>query len=1018
MRFINKLMVLFRFKVQNINWVKVKFAIVCVLFVSLLKSAPVTPNKVDIESFLEKIKQILQKMEEEAQKAKKKKDKRDKAKIRREILKKLTNPYYRLKRHIINVKKPSPKDSDLADKTSDTLKSLEQISIKTSEILNRILSQQPTLKPFQFPSLRKFLQENKQKVEMGSSSDNVNKPDEKKEIEVDSDTFSSLRSWYSGMLRNLLKFWSMFNIYFVSNETRFLYLVENVCLKEVDTRGGGFKVFRDVKTAIGEVFNIFSEECKDFTSGCFLDYSGDFEPVNPLFSPLATTLEYKAPPSFERVEHYSYYLSKRTSYSCDKIPTTDESLCSALVDLDFYALCKIRKYDSKILGCLRNMDKCKNIAFTLNRSMRYYKRYFTYMEKILKLKLFPLIVDVCYNKCLCKDLGITSCGSNYFNSSEEDIKLALYLLNYSTLKSVEKIDEEWYEVFKEVYDKIRQMKRMELYQKEITKCGAIESDFNAIVRKLYEEWERNVKADIIDIKEYERRFLLYIGEKNLPKVEENYNLYVTSLMNIKETIKGAINQMEKFVQKFGSSNNAVCVAYLVGGFLSSFDMPQKGFNGIWRLTGVDFKNLIERQNDLIRKDLQPFLLYFNLTQSFRNIISEIVILGGKYSENTVATGINLLKTFFKSSQSNLLDYLPYLDYHVYFYNTKYKFAKCVLDTKNLKEFLNGDEKLTDFVDCLFAKKDFKGCVEQKYLAQLTIVKKVLDEFYDIVGIKSLGIGEIEEVLSLVSKFEKEQKKYVDILSGVKNCCGNFDFCSAYVDIDLSRFETFCKDNLERCPVQGQCKFCYEESEGEIKLKCDGGACKEPTSADAQACNAMVEKFSRLLEKLGEMQPQLCKKAVEYLKECKSRPLNCSDVVGINLELFKWFCPQDIIQCPPEERCQICYVEENGKKKLQCSGGSCDMSSGTEWEQCTALLEIVAKIYEKFSQKDEKFCNNAVGFISDCKNSISGCGDLALICSEVFKTNVSKALEIRKSLPKITQLELESIIPDNEIKCSR
>jgi hypothetical protein len=116
-----------------------------------------TQQKVDVEQFLQKIKDILKQMEEIAKQfEKKEKNKERKQEIRKKIIGKLSNPFSRLKHKVIKTKKPEELSKTQPNQEEKT--SLQKNNQTLQRQINTFLNKNPQFVPFKFPDLKQFFQ--------------------------------------------------------------------------------------------------------------------------------------------------------------------------------------------------------------------------------------------------------------------------------------------------------------------------------------------------------------------------------------------------------------------------------------------------------------------------------------------------------------------------------------------------------------------------------------------------------------------------------------------------------------------------------------------------------------------------------------------------------------------------------------------------------------------------------------------------------------------------------------------
>jgi hypothetical protein len=805
----------------------------------------------DIENFLEYIRQILLRAKELQEKQQKKQSeeerKKRKKKIKKMILNKLANPfYYYLKRQhtIIKTEKPQVPQSGDGTNSKTSFSSSAKDGMVYKEIKS-ILKQNPQLFPFlSLPQnkLFKSMAAIKSTTE-GEKGSVQNSSDE--EVYIKEDILKNVERYYREVSAKAKSFWEMFNLYFVVNKGRFKYLRRKICPNEIDIARPGFNIF---------------------LSG----YS---------FSPLA------------RMED-SYYLSSYAYFKCNSFPLLAHSLCTNLSYLNSFAICKNvdGNFSSLITilnQCLKNGKYCIKVSGLFRKAISTARKYFEYAQMIFKNQMLPAIVEMCGQECLCKDLGFKTCqtaGDDSLQSPE----MVVYMLSYNTIKQIEKIDDTRYAALEKIVKSITQARKQEYALKEVTKCGEVERGFNSIIQNFYNEWEKEglSQQDIDLLKAAEREFLVYFEDNDRKNVEESYGKFIEGIAKLKRAMNKLqilLSQLQQFL--VNNKDKDICLSYLVGEFFNRFNkVAQRGPEGdrysLKVLLNIDNSSFYSILPDTYMRRYKAYLLYFSLLRQWSPTFSTELSLTPEKVGNSVADGVILLSKLWgfsiKEEGVPLAEgevkerpefpswFITLLDYHIYFFNMRIKFAQCV-EGKSPVELLGGDKTKASFLECLFEKKDLKICLEENYLYGRQETKKVWDEFFALTKLNALKADRVEEILAKVAEtFGKKDILYSEIFQTVKSFCSNI-CCKGISEGDKRHFGRLC--STSPCSV-ANCKVCYDSNDG--KIKCPGESC--------QGACLRVAEIANLL--LGQVQGDIstfCQRAVPIVQNCpKDTQAICGD----------------------------------------------------------------------------------------------------------------------------------------------
>jgi hypothetical protein len=198
-------------------------------------------------------------------------------------------------------------------------------------------------------------------------------------------------------------------------------------------------------------------------------------------------------------------------------------------------------------------------------------KYLSLALQIYKNQIIPAFFNLCNLSCLCPDLGIR-CGSGV---ESDETTFTLYILLYNTVKSVENINEAWYEQWKSIEKEIDNLYSTEYTKKKETKCS-FEEDFYKLITNFYTEWEKikkeNPKGLAVETKIADEGFLKALKNNDIKEVEKSYTNFLKTIYKIKEVPK-AIVKLTKDIEEFfiaKTKGHFLCSSYLLGTFIDKF----------------------------------------------------------------------------------------------------------------------------------------------------------------------------------------------------------------------------------------------------------------------------------------------------------------------------------------------------------------------------------------------------------------------------------------------------------------
>jgi hypothetical protein len=216
---------------------KLSIKVILIIFLSgIFYSQAQQQQKIDVEQFLQKIKDILKQMEERAKQFEKKgKNKERKQEIRKKIIEKLSNPFSRLKHKVIKTKKPEDLSKTQPNEEENT--SLQKNNQTLQRQINTFLNKNPQFVPFKFPDLKQFFQKSGGGNNPSGSNSSTSQGSQTSTATdtIDEETLSkykAVKALYDQMIENLVNFWSMVWL-IIKDQKRFDYIRNNLCKGEV-----------------------------------------------------------------------------------------------------------------------------------------------------------------------------------------------------------------------------------------------------------------------------------------------------------------------------------------------------------------------------------------------------------------------------------------------------------------------------------------------------------------------------------------------------------------------------------------------------------------------------------------------------------------------------------------------------------------------------------------------------------------------------------------------------------------
>lgn len=766
-------------------------------------------NKVDEEKFLQKIKDILQeqmiKIKKQPTLRRRSKDKKEKEKVKKMIINKLSTPrFLQPKNMIIKVNHKGQKVTNAKsniqgreDVLSDKLKGIP------AQTLNKVLKANPAINPFRMDQLKKFLGKIlRESSRLGGTSQTPPPTGEYNPQLLKYE--EELKEWFKDVYSKVQTWWNMVYKLFVLDTLRFRYLEEVLCKDEIKIAD-----ISQHSSALGclnlpKRFSVINLHNPTYMSCDSIDpykLEVNSEKLGEVITCLesgsvsiAIKYDGKCTPS----------LYMRTTLIGDKnqdkinreggiypVYRPNKSLCYNLVGLNFFG------YKNELYNILSpNINKTKEeIINYIFRKARNFVYYVQFIEKIFKEKVIPAVIDMCYEKCLCNDIGI-KCKKD---ASGDDLETNLILLLYNATPIYKETIELWNDYTDAV--EVAFISDPPCYQKF---AGRIRDELSRIVR----EYLSN-NPDGIPL-------------LSLLKIEKDIE---------KNNLAGIFEKMYKDAPK-------LLVYILKSGFLNSIvkefkQLLQNVIKGIEKKDRCFLRFAENRAWDEINKvdkKSMPYLSYLaskNLDAPAVNLKSRTQLMQGEVTIEYI------------------LSFLKVLNYRIYALLSSYKSQKCYYNRSDDTELKNEIDKYR----CIFDNSNMEiGCsveifsfldeVERKLLMELLKETSVtidnLTNKISEIGKKGIGfykkelVGQCKNIGETENRFIQFLKRnnLTNILTSI--CTPNNEKCDYRRCIEI--IEEICWiDPLPECGKveNNSCHICKTDAVGtgagneKLMLVCKG-----------------------------------------------------------------------------------------------------------------------------------------------------------------------------------------------------
>ncbi len=277
--------------------------------------------------------------------------------------------------------------------------------------------------PFKLPSFSDFLKKAKSRSFSGSQTTKEEQNAQKSLQPIDIDLYlymEALRNWYLEISKNVIDFWEFFRIFFLDNQMRFAHLKE-IYPNSIPQR----KPYTSQVTQGKDILEwkwYYPEKINEHLM--LNDYMNVWQPLYWYYD------------DTNNRKGVFYLLDKNVSRKCDlnnNLSTgliNKNTLCRNLVELNKFGWCKIDDSFGSLFRCLRDYFQNKSLPSDCSlRKLKSYvdkvykkgQKYFAYMKQVFARQMIPQVVEMCYIKCLCEDLGIRCSDKSGIALNSEDV---------------------------------------------------------------------------------------------------------------------------------------------------------------------------------------------------------------------------------------------------------------------------------------------------------------------------------------------------------------------------------------------------------------------------------------------------------------------------------------------------------------------------------------------------------------------------------------------------------------------
>ncbi len=848
-------------------------------------------QKVDIQKFLENIRQVLQTIKNEKLKRAimGKKSIRDpqylsrKRRIKRQLMNKLILPYvFQPKHYLINVKCQKPNAKCQSQKTD--FKNEKKLSTPVAQSPSSDNTQPPTFSSSHLSTIfNEFMQEWKlfstpKSPRVKSNVDKVKMKNGDNKPLIDS-SLLSLREWLYNIHQKAYYFWDTFK-----------HMLED----------NTFRDYFQVKYCNIDPGSVFSTK---FNNNSLMDKN--------VFAPLE--------------EYYYSSMSIKVllgnKYDCSDITNfkpNEENICDYLSYLHTLGKCRIYNDDKVeyILNCIENnqFQSCDKLERYLIIIYIEVKKYLKLAERLFLKQLLPSYISTILSKLnktptpQDKDFILNMLLYEIFFDKDfkKDLKLT-YLINkiweYPKLKDdFPKTLCDDMDTAKKVFDGINLDDFENLFfvdsncMEKIKSIKPTVGEYLPKLRKvdeIYTQCEEDIRTN---------RLKMGIFQQKLPTYIEKYLMIRKKIFDVIESITRLQDSKTKLCSL---SLLSLLLAYSKGIMLE--DREEIIYSRIIEL--MDFLKTIDQStyDIFIQIYFTSIPKFFDLRIVDSDGITVLPLSSfniSTYNLSDIREKIEFINQIFMfdTITGDFIGFLPTIDFKVAWAELEYKFLKCT-KTLDLDDFLTNNLRLffeqKIFWECIFKKRKFSTCFEEvtKDSNRMQILSSFLSK---VVGnVPPFVIYDLDQ--SLYSLYKKLLgKPYKDYIPEENTSCCTCPaerlICTKWKwecdgvkkSVTIENIQTMCKkDGIKMCNDPGLgCEFCKREEISQMyqaawKISYESSKCVKKEDEDKIRVLMNIRGYVTSLGMEKPYSDELICQLIEDFYRCCKDCLQCGN--------YKEFC---------------------------------------------------------------------------------------------------------------------------------
>lgn len=691
-----------------------------------------------------------------------------KDRIKSNLIKKLQHPEFQ-KSQMILIEDEFEKRFYLIRNKKQELQKAYQNNIILQSYINNIIYKYSYLLPFTLPDIKKQIKN----IEEGVSSNNFIDKEELLRYYME-----SIKNMIGTLLQRYLSFWLFFKKFFIEDEKISEYLYTNLCQNDISAESHSinksemFSAWIDEHN-ISNIINLNTEIPHPYILNSFSN------PNKTRFFYISNKLELKKYEDDFFEKNFSEIRKNSICYNISILQLYNEATLNIPAHVSYIYKCMEAYFNGKETY----KEVCKLLPNIIIKLYDNFKIYFYYQNRILRKKILPEILDMCYNKCFCGNYNIDCRNQDGVNDLDEG-----YIVD-SLIKLFKNENETFLMKLNNLIEGINTLS----YNKEIEKkCNSIQeikqvldrinsnNDFISNYKKLHNEWNIIRKSDTKERGNIINKLLDVTN--NIEKLKVNFN-------------KLALRN--KFLQIFKNEKDVVCKFIIFTEIFSKI-----GYDNAINISYYDLIKYISNKEE--KEQFTGFVIYkiTSLTNTIKYNDKELRFLNLSFDSPknlaNVSDSLNTLSEWLYGGKStSLFNYyaglLTFLDYYIFFLNK----------SSLIEKYMTG--KTSNFSDCLLNKKDLLSCVTSKLEKNNKPYLKILKKFFTKRKIYSINTKNLRGILHKLNPRGTSNKLYEYINEAVE-CC----------EKSSSKDNVICGDN-NGCSIKYQ-SLTYIRRKGEERLK--------------------------------------------------------------------------------------------------------------------------------------------------------------------------------------------------------